>query len=146
MNGFLANLGLFAIFFVIVYAYKKIEDYYYLKRLGLHENERVYLAAEELAHGAPSDEVNLILADCFEFDEEDRGEILSRAIPHRADPDGGYQAFIRAVNKVEGESLYDPCYRPPAKPDGPHTFPRNTGAAATVAIPPLSGKNRRLLK
>lgn len=146
MNGFLVDLGLFAIFFVIVYAYKRIEDYYYLKRLGLHENERVYLAAEEFAHGVPSDEVNLILADCFEFDEEDREEILSRAIPHRADSDGGYRAFIRAVNKAEGEALYDPCRRPAVKPDGPHTSSRNTSAAATVTIPPLSGECRRLLK
>lgn len=145
MNSFLENFGFFAIFFSIVYGYKKIQDYYYLKRLGLHENERVYLAAGEFARGAPAGEVKLILENCSEFDEEDIKRILSRAISHRLDKDGGYRAFIRSVNNVVGDELYDER-RLPAKPDSTNTSSQNTGASVTVTTTTLSGKNRRLLK
>ena len=143
MNSFLENFGLFAIFFLIVYGYKKIQDYYYLKRLDLHENERVYLAADEFARGAPPDKIKVILENCFEFDKEDVEKILSRAISHRADKDGGCRVFIRSVNKVAGDDIYEER-RPPAKADSAKTSSPDAGA--TAATTPHSGKSRRLLK
>lgn len=106
MDSFLANVGLLAIAFVIIYGYKKIQDYYYFKHLSFYENEKVYKAANEFVHGASSDDVKAILASCSDFDEEDAEEILSRALPRRTDKDGGYRAFIRSVNKVLGEDVY----------------------------------------
>lgn len=47
-----------AICFVIIYGYKKILDYNYLKQLGFHEDEEVYKATDEFVHGAPSDDIN----------------------------------------------------------------------------------------
>lgn len=116
MDGFLKSFGLLAIFFVIVYGYKKIQDYYELKRLGLHENEKVYRAAGQFAGGAPSEKVQAMLESCPELDGPDVAKILTGALPHRADRDGGYRAFIRAVNQAVGDELYDER-RPPAKPD-----------------------------
>ena len=43
MHDFLEGVGLLAIFLAIVYGYKKILEYYELKRMGLHEDERVYI-------------------------------------------------------------------------------------------------------
>lgn len=107
MHSFLENFGLLAIFFAVVYGYKKILEYYELKRIGLHENKKVYRAADEFVRGASADDVKAILEDCFEFEEGDVERILSRAAPHRTDKDGGYRAFIRSVNKVVGDELYD---------------------------------------
>lgn len=107
MHGFLEGTGLLAIFFAVVYGYKKILEYYELKRMGLHENKKVYQAANEFARGAEIGNVKAILDSCFEFEERDVEKILSRAIPHRVDRDGGYRAFIRFVNKVVGDELYD---------------------------------------
>lgn len=107
MHSFLENFGLLAIFFVVVYGYKKILEHYDWKRMGLHENKRVYQAADEFVHGARTEDVKAILDTCFEFDEEDVEKILSGAIPHRTDKDGGYRAFIRSVNKAVGDELYD---------------------------------------
>lgn len=110
MHSFLENFGLFAIFFLIVYGYKKILEYYELKRMGLHENKNVYMAADAFSRGANADDVKGILENCFEFEEGDVEEILSRASPHKADKDGGYRAFIRAVNKAVGDEIYDERY------------------------------------
>jgi hypothetical protein len=106
MDSFLANVGLLTIAFVIIYGYKKIQEYYYFKHSGFYENEKIYKAADEFVHGASSDDVKAILASCFDFDEEDAEEILSRALPHRTDKDRGYRAFIKSVNKVLGEDVY----------------------------------------
>lgn len=140
MDSFLKSFGLFALFLAITYGYKKIQDYYTSKRSGLHENEKVYTAADAFARGASLRDVGDILEDCFEFDEGDAGKILSGAIPRRTDRDGGYRAFIRSVNKAVGEKLYDENRRPPTASEGPPS----PGAEANAT--PLSGKNRRLSK
>ncbi len=106
MNDFLENFGLMAIFFVVIYGYKKILEYYDLKQSSFYENEKVYEAANEFAHGASSNEVKVILVSCFDFDMDDAEKILSRSIPHKTDKDGGYRAFIRSVNKILGEDVY----------------------------------------
>lgn len=110
MGSFLANVGVLAVAFVIIYAYKKVQEYQYFKHLSFYENEKVYKAANEFVHGASSDNVKAILASCPDFDKEDAEKILSRSIPHRTDKDGGYRVFIRTVNKVLGEDIYNERY------------------------------------
>ncbi len=106
MGSFLASIGLLAIALVIIYGYKKIQDYYCYKHSGFYEDEKIYEAADKFVHGASSDDVKAILASCFDFDEEDAEEILSLALPHRTDRDGSYRVFIRSVNKVLGKDVY----------------------------------------
>lgn len=106
MDSFLANVGLMAICLVIIYGYKKMVEYYDLKRLSFYKDQKVYKAADEFIQGASSDDVKVLLASCCDFDEKDAEKILSRAIRHRTDKDGGYRAFIRSVNKVLGEDVY----------------------------------------
>lgn len=107
MDSFLANVGLFAIAFLIVYSCKKIQDYYYFNQSSFYENEEVYNAADEFVHGGSAENVKAILTRCFDFTEEDAEEILAQASPHKKDKDGGYRVFIRYVNKVLGEHVYD---------------------------------------
>jgi len=106
MNSFWGNVGLLAVTFVIAYGYKKIIEYYHFKYSGFYENEKVYKAADEFAHGATSDNVKAILTSCFDFDEEDAENILADSLPHRLDSDGGYREFIKSVNKVFGVNVY----------------------------------------
>ena len=112
MDSFLANVGLLAIAFVIIYGYKKIQDYYYFNHSCFYENEKVYMAADKFAHGASSNDVKAILSSCFDFTEEDAEEILLQSASHRTDKDGGYRAFIRSVNEVLGEDVYnEKCHK-----------------------------------
>jgi len=106
MNDLLQGIGFLAICFVIVYGYQKILEYYDVNRSAFPEDERVYQAAEAFARGAPPDEVRAILDSCLALDAGDSEEILARALPHRADRDGGYKAFIRSANRVLGGDIY----------------------------------------
>lgn len=107
MDGFLANIGMLAIGFAIIYIYQKILEWHDAKHSSFYEDEKVYQAANEFVNGASSDEIQTILAGCFDFDDGDAKEIISLAAPHQTDKDGGYKAFIRSVNKVLGEDIYD---------------------------------------
>lgn len=113
MNGILSKIGLIAIVLVIIYIIKKIYDYYYKKAIlkskdDLYEsNNKVYKAARAFAQGATFDEIRNTLNNCIEFDEDDIEEILSLSFPHRTDEDGGYGAFIKAVNHVTGKDVYE---------------------------------------
>jgi len=106
MDSLLANTGFFAICFLIIYVYKKMMEYYDLKRSYFYEDEKIYKAADEFVHGASSDNIKAIFANCFDFDEKDTEKILLWAIPHRTDKDGGYRVFIKSVNKVLGLDVY----------------------------------------
>jgi hypothetical protein len=106
MNSFLAKIGLITIVLLLLYIIKKISDYFYFKKDNYQENDKVYKAAREFAQGAPFDDISGLLANCIDFDEEDTEEVLSRSFPHRTDEDGGYNAFIKAVNKVLGGDVY----------------------------------------
>jgi hypothetical protein len=107
MDSFLANVGMLAIAFAIIYIYMKILEWHDDKYSGFYEDEKVYQAANEFVRGVPADDVKALLAGCFNFDEGDAEEIISMSVPHRNDKDGGYKAFIRSVNKVLGEDVYN---------------------------------------
>ena len=111
MDGFWEGIGILAVFFVIVYSYKKILEHYDLKRLSFYADKKVYQAADAFAHGASSKDVAAILAGCLGFNERDAEEILSLSISRRRDKDGGYKAFIRSVNTVLGMDVYNVRYR-----------------------------------
>lgn len=108
MGSFTQNVGILSIILVITHGYRKFLLYQRVKRLGFFEDEKVYKAADAFAHGAPSDDVKAILVSCVDFNKEAAEKILSRSIPHRADKDGGYRAFIKSVNKVLGANVYGP--------------------------------------
>ncbi|MCP3781165.1 MULTISPECIES: hypothetical protein [Paenibacillus] len=42
----------------------------------------------------------------YELDENQVEETMLLALPHRNDTDGGYLAFIKAVNRVLGQEVY----------------------------------------
>jgi hypothetical protein len=111
MDSFLENVGILAIAFVIIYAYKKVQEYYKFKYLDIYEDKKIYMAADAFSHGAASEDVISLLTSCFEFEKEDADEILKRSLPHRTDKDGGYREFIKSVNKVLGIDVYSQQYR-----------------------------------
>lgn len=104
--SFLESMGLAAISLLALYLIKRISEYLDWKKTGYQQDDRVYKAAGEFAHGASPGDIRRILINCINFDEEDIEEILSRTLPHRIDKDGGYLAFIKAVNKVLGQEVY----------------------------------------
>ncbi len=110
MNSFLQNVGILTIEFLIIYIYKKILEWNDYRNSGFYEDEKVYRAADEFAHGSPSDEIKAILSDCLELDEEGIEKIMSLSLPYRNGKTGKYQAFIKAVNKVLGADIYDEKY------------------------------------
>ena len=107
MDGFLVNVGILAIAFVIVYIYKKVLEWHELKYSGFYEDEKVYKAADKFVEGAPADEVKAILGECYSINKTDIEKIMSMAIHGRTDKDGGYRIFIRSVNQVLGEDIYN---------------------------------------
>ena len=106
MNSILANIGILAIAFVIVYSYGKLLDYYDLKRPSELLSDNIYLAAKKFAEGASPEEVKTILTECDEIEEEAANKIIEQSFPHRKNKDGGYRAFIKSVHLVlRGESM-----------------------------------------
>lgn len=110
MNTVLGNIGLFAIFCSVIYIYKKILEYYDIKRLGLYEDEKIYKTAEKFSHGISSEKIKSYLSECNHFNKEDAEKVLLESSSHRIDKDGGYRIFIKSVNKVLGENVYDEKY------------------------------------
>ncbi len=107
MGDIWENIGILAVVSLIVYICKKILEWHDYSRSSFCEDENVYRAADEFVHGASCDAVKAVLLGCLFLDAEDAEEIMSLSTPHRSDRDGGYRAFIRAVNKVLGEDIYD---------------------------------------
>lgn len=107
MEGFLANVGMLAITFLVVYIYKKMLEWYDDTHSGAYADQRIYKAADEFSHGAPTENIIAILNSCIELNADDAKEILSLADPYKTDKDRGYKAFIRSVNMVLGEEVYD---------------------------------------
>lgn len=146
MDYYLKSIGFLAICFAIVFIYHKILEYYDLKRLGFFENEKVYQAADAFAHRASSEEVKTLLESCNDFDVQNADKTLTWAIPHRTDKDGGYQAFIKAVNKVLGDDIYNERHHPAKVQDEINTPHSDIGVFAFPTITPLPDNNRRLSK
>lgn len=104
--SFLESIGLIAISLLVFYIIKKISNYIDWKRISYPQNEKVYRAAGEFVQGASYYDVMNLLESCIDFDGEDAAEIWAKALPHRTDEDGGYGAFIKAVNRVLGKDIY----------------------------------------
>ncbi|MFD1774816.1 hypothetical protein [Paenibacillus rhizophilus] len=95
---------------VILYIAKKVSVYRGMVKptaSGGYEDYAVYHAAQKFAQGASLDEIRDILLSSYEFDQQRIEETMRLALPHRSDGDGGYRAFIKAVNQVLGEEIYD---------------------------------------
>ncbi len=107
MDGFLVNVGILAIAFVIVYIYKKVLEWHDLKNSGFYGEEKVYKAADKFNKGASPDEVKAILSECYSINKTDIEKIMTAAIHSRTDKDRGYRIFIRSVNQVLGEDIYN---------------------------------------
>lgn len=105
MDSFFENVGIIAICFLIIYVYAKILEFYDDNRP--YVSKKVYKAADEFAHGASYDDVKAILASFLDFDRDDAEKILSRSFPYRTEKDGGYRAFIKSVNKLLGQDVYN---------------------------------------
>jgi len=100
MNSILANIGLLAIAIFIIYGIKIIDGYFDDKKTGTNLSDKVYQAAKAFSQGESADDIRNILINCIDFDGEDIEEVIALAFPHRTDNDGGYNAFLEAVNKV----------------------------------------------
>lgn len=107
MYDLLSKIGLITIVLIIIYIAKKIDDYYYYKKSICTGDENIYKAAKAFAQGRSTNEICNILEQCIEFDEEDVKEILTIALTHKNDEDRGYSGFIKAVNKVLGETAFE---------------------------------------
>ncbi|AHV97447.1 hypothetical protein [Paenibacillus sabinae] len=109
MNGLFKVTGVIIIVLVILYIAKKVSAYLNLVKptiSGGYEDNAVYQAAQKFAQGVSHDEIRDILLGSYEFDQQRIEMILRLALPHRTDGDGGYRAFIEAVNQVLGEEIY----------------------------------------
>lgn len=105
----LASWGMLSIVVTVLYGTKKVSDYRDLRRtetLGYCEDCHIYKAARLFARGEPVRSIEDRLAKSYEFDPMRIQETLALALPHRSDLDGGYQAFLKAVNQVIGEEVY----------------------------------------
>ncbi len=112
MNSFLVKVGLIALFILLLLLIKVIDDYLYFRKLRLlgedtthADQEKFYKAADLFAKDGSLDEIKDLLLHFIDFEDEDVEEILVLSFPHKKDKDGGYSAFIKAVNKVSGHKL-----------------------------------------
>lgn len=105
MNGIFTGIGIITVFTIIVYLCKK--GFEYLRRPALYESQKIYKAADMFSKGASREDIEEMLNNCIEFDEDDVTGVLSYALGHTADIDGGYGAFLYSVNKVLGENTYN---------------------------------------
>lgn len=109
MENFFAMVGLCSIalgvlYILKLYANKRVEASAFV------EDQKVYEAARLFAQGASHNEIKELLLKCIDLDEEDIEEILSLSENCKSD-DGGYNSFLKAVNKVLGEDIYWGDYR-----------------------------------
>ncbi|BCG58771.1 hypothetical protein [Paenibacillus sp. URB8-2] len=109
MGGILTTVVLILILLAVLYSAKKIYDFIdkqKVTRAGYYEDYGIYKAAQMFANGAPADEIREILSNSYEFDDGRIEQTMLLALPHRNDSDGGYSAFIKAVNQVLAEEVY----------------------------------------
>ncbi|MGR6127496.1 hypothetical protein [Paenibacillus sp. SER-28] len=109
MNEILTIAGLISIVLPVLYSVKKKYDFIDLQKMtrkDIYENYDVYKAAQKFALGTPVDEIREILTNSYELDENPVKGTMLLALSHRNDTDGGYLAFIKAVNRVLGQEVY----------------------------------------
>ncbi|WP_405112797.1 hypothetical protein MHH28_05450 [Paenibacillus sp. FSL K6-1217] len=106
MDVWVRNIGWVTVLTALLVLIKRQYDRIYLLQDCIYENSGVYAAAARFAGGASDREVRELLVTSFEFDRQETEVIIARALPHRMEPDGGYGAFIEAVNRVLGEEIY----------------------------------------
>jgi hypothetical protein len=70
-------------------------------------NPKVYQAARIFAQHEPDDTVKDLLSRCPDLDDNDVNKILQAAKIHIEDVDGGYSAFLNAVNLVLHTKAYN---------------------------------------
>ncbi|MCL6457640.1 MAG: hypothetical protein K6T85_06505 [Gorillibacterium sp.] len=115
MMRMLAGVGLISLVLVVLYSVKKIYDYRDLRMMettGYYEDYDIYKAAQTFAQGASVDVIEEMLSKSYEFDPKRIEQTLTLALPERNNSDGGYSAFIQAVNQVLGEEVYNKYYHP----------------------------------
>ncbi|WNS45347.1 hypothetical protein [Paenibacillus sp. MMS20-IR301] len=106
INVWLRNIGWLTAVTALLVLVKRRYARLALQQESGYENNEVYKAASMFAGGGPVEEVSRMLTASFEFSAEGIEMILARALPCRGDADGGYAAFVGAVNKVLGEEVY----------------------------------------
>lgn len=67
---------------------------------------KVYEAARAFAMQSSEEIIRDILLKSIDFEEEDIDELMSMVEFHKNDIDGGYSAFIKAVNQLLGNEIY----------------------------------------
>jgi hypothetical protein len=111
MEGFWANFGIFAALCIIILGYRKFLDYQDMNRPNRQTDERVYEAVDAFLLGATTQKVAAMLQSCLDISDSQADSIIKTAMSHKADEDGGYRTFIRAVNHEIGEDVYSTRYR-----------------------------------
>ena len=106
MEGFWANFGFFAALCIVILGYQKFLDCPEANRPCYRTDARIYEAAEAFLLGETPRKVAAILQSCPDIGELQADSIVKTAMSHRAEEDGGYRAFIRAVNREIGEEVY----------------------------------------
>lgn len=112
MNDVQRIAGIMCIVWVVFYAARKITFRLELIRSSQesgalqYEDSEIYKAAQAFASGRPADEVKQRLSGSYQLNSGDAERIIAAALPNRADPDGGYGAFLQAVNDVLGGEVY----------------------------------------
>lgn len=110
MMRILAGAGLLSLSLLVLYSVKKIYEYRDIRRMdaskGFYEDCGIYKAADAFAQGASVQVMEKMLSMSYELNPERIEETLVLAFPHQNDSDGGYRAFIQAVNQVLEEDIY----------------------------------------
>ncbi|WP_189028869.1 hypothetical protein [Paenibacillus albidus] len=109
MMRILAGVGLLSLSLLVLYSVKKVYDYRDMREMDptvYYEDYGIYKAAKVFAEGVPVNVIEEMLSKSYELDVMQIEQILSLALPYRNDSDGGYDAFIQAVNQVLGEEVY----------------------------------------
>jgi hypothetical protein len=99
------------------------------------QDEKVYRAARAFAMQSSEETIKDILLDSIDFDEDRVEEIMSMIKFQRDNIDGGYAAFIKAVNQVLGNQVYGiECVYEKVKKGQYATYKISTGFYAYIGI------------
>jgi hypothetical protein len=74
--------------------------------MGWYEDNLIYKAADAFASGKKVEGITEMMEGSYQLDTAQIEAALSMAAAHRGDADGGYYAFLCAINKVLGHEVY----------------------------------------